>query len=326
MSDYENSILINNSELTQDTVAESPVYEAVADSNTYYVQPDNHFTPVANQKKNKGLKILVVLLIFVLIACNAVTLYLLIGSKKGTLADIDVPDEYAAYLENQFNFFGSDGLIDFVENDKYGFVNKNGEVIIKAKFDDVSEFYNGLAVVMIDEKYAIIDSDGQYVVSPGKYDSIEDGPYACGLIKVQKDDKYGYINADGELVIPCSYYRATSMTADGYAVVLTKDKKCAVITQEGDLLEDMSFDNINGTSWSVCKYDGCYDSTYEDGYCDEHRVKELCKKSGCYEEAYEDGYCFVHYYVGDEICSKYGCYEEEYKNGYCFDHYLDIYY
>jgi hypothetical protein len=58
--------------------------------------------------------------------------------------------------------------LDF-EYRKFGFINKNGEEIIDLKFDDASNFSEGLAVVSVGEKSGAINYEGQFVIEP-KYD------------------------------------------------------------------------------------------------------------------------------------------------------------
>lgn len=41
--------------------------------------------------------------------------------------------------------------------DKYGYMNKKGEIVINYQFDGVSDFVNNVAVVMLGKKYGLID-------------------------------------------------------------------------------------------------------------------------------------------------------------------------
>jgi hypothetical protein len=49
-------------------------------------------------------------------------------------------------------------------DEKYGFNDKNGEIVIKPQFDWTFAFSEGLADVRIDEKYGYIDKKGE--ISP----------------------------------------------------------------------------------------------------------------------------------------------------------------
>ena len=67
------------------------------------------------------------------------------------------------------------------ENGKWGFINKAGEFIVNAKFDYVTEFNKyGFAGIMKDEKWGVIDENGNVIEEP-KYElSDEDLPTFIG--------------------------------------------------------------------------------------------------------------------------------------------------
>jgi len=54
--------------------------------------------------------------------------------------------------------------------EKYGFINKVGEFVIEAKYDEVQQFSEGLAVIKLKGKYGYIDLLGNIIVEP-KYDA-----------------------------------------------------------------------------------------------------------------------------------------------------------
>lgn len=47
-----------------------------------------------------------------------------------------------------------------MQNGKYGFINTNGEMTISCKYDDASNFREGLAVVKLDGKYGYVNKQG----------------------------------------------------------------------------------------------------------------------------------------------------------------------
>mgnify|MGYP006334487577 CR=1 FL=1 len=50
-------------------------------------------------------------------------------------------------------------------NGKWGFVNKEGEMVIDPVYDDARSFSNGLAAVMIDGAWGFIDKNGELVIN-----------------------------------------------------------------------------------------------------------------------------------------------------------------
>ncbi len=57
-------------------------------------------------------------------------------------------------------------------NGKYGFIDKNGDFVIKPKFDDAWYFREGLAAVELNGKYGFIDKSGKIIAKP-EFDDID---------------------------------------------------------------------------------------------------------------------------------------------------------
>ncbi len=64
-----------------------------------------------------------------------------------------------------------DGIIAFKKNDKCGFVDITGKVVIEAKFDNAKSFSNGLAAVCQGEKWGFADKDGTVVIDCQFFDA-----------------------------------------------------------------------------------------------------------------------------------------------------------
>ncbi|GGE02101.1 hypothetical protein GCM10011312_26820 [Planktosalinus lacus] len=70
-------------------------------------------------------------------------------------------------------YFSNNGLALTKKDNKFGYINENGIVIINFKFDEARGFKNGLAGVKINGKWGFIDKKGQFVIEP-KFDRIQD--------------------------------------------------------------------------------------------------------------------------------------------------------
>lgn len=79
----------------------------------------------------------------------------------------------------------SEGLAPFKSNERIGFINKNGEVVIPAQYKNVGPFTDGYAIV-----------------------------------QDEQSQKYGMINKSGNIVLPC-IYEACNYSTKGYAIVTT---------------------------------------------------------------------------------------------------------
>lgn len=84
---------------------------------------------------------------------------------------------------------------------RYGYVNKNGEFVIKPIFDDATPFHGGLAEVTIDGKIGFINNKGNFVI-PCIYDARDYWVYKrdSTLCLIKDNIKY-FFNFKGEKVV-----------------------------------------------------------------------------------------------------------------------------
>ena len=71
---------------------------------------------------------------------------------------------------NHAEFF-SEGLAPVEKNGKWGFIDKNGNVIISFLYDEVKSMNNGVAKVKLNGKWGFINSSGKEIV-PCAYDEV----------------------------------------------------------------------------------------------------------------------------------------------------------
>ena len=98
---------------------------------------------------------------------------------------------------------------------KGGYIDTTGKIIIVPQFDEVNSFSEGMAGVKIGQKYGYIDKTGTIVVAP-QFDEV--GSFSEGMASVMIGKKYGYIDKAGTLVIKPSYDYASAF-AEGMARV-----------------------------------------------------------------------------------------------------------
>lgn len=172
---------------------------------------------------------------------------------------------------------------------KEGYINRKGELVIDYRFDSARWFYNGIADVEIDNKTGFIDKNGNIVI-PIEYDYVIstkadnfvavskndklaffsnkgkqltdfifdevhkrdiENDYvvgAYGLVLVSKKDKYSYLDNSLKTVIPFGKYDyAETFTKDRLAIVRQKNKY-GVINDKGELLIPLEYDLIEHPS------------------------------------------------------------------------------
>lgn len=151
---------------------------------------------------------------------------------------------YAVSINGKWAVAHKDGalLTDYIFD-----FEENGIMAMKLKYgDDIfslwSDFWEGLAVVVIDGKYGFMDKTGKMVLS-AQYECAS--PFSEGLAAVQGEKGWYYINRKGNTIIAGPYYcrpgdfingQARIETEDGYYMI---DKKghtvsVAVLAQSND--------------------------------------------------------------------------------------------
>jgi len=154
------------------------------------------------------------------------------SDMKGNLAPIPGAYDDVFQVKNGYSITTStvEGKI------LYGFVNKNGNVILPPKFDFIDNFENGTAVILKDKFAGMIDSTGLVIIEP-RYDELyrfdqkhyifqqnglkgllrTNGEVAVapnytmidffnnGRAAVYRAGHWGFINTQGEEVIECDY-------------------------------------------------------------------------------------------------------------------------
>jgi len=157
---------------------------------------------------------------------------------------------------------------------KWGFINKEGHLVIKATYDDVGPFSEGLAAVNKDGKWGYIDREGNMVIQPiyksawafhekrarvQQFDQPEqfidqkgtampsDGwsaadDFSNGRARVKVGNYFGYIDSSEQLVIQPIYTRGWNFK-DGICIVEYQEK-LGVIDLNGAYILKPEYDFI----------------------------------------------------------------------------------
>jgi hypothetical protein len=148
-------------------------------------------------------------------------------------------------IPGKWGFTGdfSNDLVAVWINEKVGFMNTKGEIVIAPSFSDYSRnssFEEGLIAVYIKkqdkEDAGFIDTKGNWIIRPHFEQA---GQFCEGLAPVQIEGKWGYIDKTGKFVIPPIYEHAGSFDA-GIAIVHFRDKlgklREAYINEKGSMI------------------------------------------------------------------------------------------
>ena len=175
-------------------------------------------------------------------------------------------------------------VLKYLDNNKYGLINFNGDVIAKPQYDEITSFdYNeGLLLVKKNGKYGVININGVNFVKE-EYDVIEsDGYYEDDNVQYKKSGfivgknkdnkiKYGYINRKAEKLLDEKYDQIERIDNpdkgdDVYLVTVEngkagvyKNKNCVIANE----YEDIGYDKNNkclmlqkDSKLGLCNMDG----------------------------------------------------------------------
>ena len=99
----------------------------------------------------------------------------------------------------------SEGLAPVRKDDKWGYVNGNGEMVIPFLYDDADLFQDGFARVGLkspggSDQYAYINKIGQYVIGPLKAEVYYNGE---GKFRVSQENKTSLLDQNGKILLQC---------------------------------------------------------------------------------------------------------------------------
>jgi len=95
-------------------------------------------------------------------------------------------------------------LVPFQENERWGYA-ENGQTLIPARYDMADPFSpDGIARVLDDQGWAIINQKGEILLRPFIYDNGPD-EFQDGLARFVANNKMGYFSPSGEIVIQAQF-------------------------------------------------------------------------------------------------------------------------
>jgi len=132
------------------------------------------------------------------------------------------------------------GLLPIRMGDRWGYVNKTGEVQILPVYHQARAFSENLAAVFSGTAWGYLNTEGEMKLE-AQYD--EAGDFSMGRAAVRQGEKWGYIDAKGKMKIEPQFEEAGKFTLDGVAVV-KKDGKYGLINNAGKFVVQPEYDEM----------------------------------------------------------------------------------
>ena len=153
-------------------------------------------------------------------------------------AALEKYDSYSVRVAN--------GLIKVDVNNKYGFINTEGNEVVPCIYDDAYNFQDGFALVMVNRKFGFVNTEGDEVV-PCKYDYINIRDlFSYGYADVGFNGQYGIVNTSGKEIVPCAYDQINWIDEKVFKVKL--NDKYGLFNSSGKELAPCIYDVIEGRS------------------------------------------------------------------------------
>lgn len=140
-----------------------------------------------------------------------------------------------AKLYDETNTYFSEGLCGVSKNNKWGFIEINGKLIIPFKYDHINPLRDGFALVNTGGKYETVDQGIEfkggkwgYIDKTGKeviplnYNAAKE--FSDGLAAIMSGEKWGFIDGTGKVVIPIIYDWIRTSFINGTAEVYLKEE------------------------------------------------------------------------------------------------------
>ena len=262
-------------------------------NNTQYV--NNYQSQMNNKKNNKNYIVIGVVCLLVVIL-GIVFIPKLFSKKNSSIAFAN-------------SYFDTNNYIAVKQDGKYGFINQNGKMVIKPKYDYVqSDFTDGYAVVSVknsegSNSYYVINKKGEEKLSVSSYNGIKYNKkhgiwYIGGKIY---DKNMKLVSGDRDII---EY-------EDGYAIYRTSDRtRSGLLNTKGKSVFETSSEGVDDLY--ISKYS--VDDDVNEEYCAIYNnLKAYIVNCDTGKVVYEDTNVSMHASAKNNIFSIYSLSTSKYK-------------
>ena len=141
------------------------------------------------------------------------------------------------------------------KREKWGFINKKGQLVIEGKYEEAKNFKEGLAAVRLDKAWGFISKKGKLMI-PNQYQEVND--FSDGLARVKPYGKpYAFINRKGRVIL--QDLQNAQNASEGYIAFQT-NTKWGYYRTDGSMLKTAQFDHAESfkDGYARVQVDGLY--------------------------------------------------------------------
>ena len=154
----------------------------------------------------------------------------------------------------------TNGMAPITKDKKWGYLDQAGKLKIPLKYDAVSPFDNGYAVVRLGETFMVIDREGKEVTPPAPVYKIKD--MKSGMAPFYTTEKKeGFVNSKGEIAIEAKFDGVGYFHGD-LAWARTSDGNVGYINKTGQWVIKPQFEAVKdfpaGEKLARVKKDGVW--------------------------------------------------------------------
>lgn len=168
-------------------------------------------------------------------------------TKADTHAYFDSNGKIVLPFQNKYDSYGNftEGLARVRINEKWGYINKVGQEIIKPQFHFAEEFSNNIAVVRnSDDKHGAIDKTGKLIID---YQFRILTNFENGYARFGDYKTYGLIDKSGKIVVPQEFISIGSIENNKVKVQIKEGEnyKEGILTIGGSIEWNNNLDKVN---------------------------------------------------------------------------------
>ncbi len=156
-----------------------------------------------------------------------------------------------------------------VFDDKYGVINKNGDIIVETNFDMIQipnpskdificmNNYNAetgnYETKVYNKNKEVLFSKYERIEAIKREENLDNIPYEKGVLKYKENGKYGLIDFDGNIITKPIYENIEALEFKEGMLIVKRDGKTGVINIDGKEIINIKYDSIEADKYSINK-------------------------------------------------------------------------